>query len=64
MASALTLLLGVASAGFWIAILGVLRTARKRSQAEGYELGPEDGCGCVEVWEYLSERRSGSRRDR
>jgi hypothetical protein len=31
----------------------------RKSRSADYELDPDDGCGCVEVWEYLSERRSG-----
>lgn len=64
MASALTILLGVSSVTLWIATLAVLASIWRRSRSEEYELDPGDGCGCVEVWEYLSERRRESRQSR
>jgi len=29
-------------------------------EADGHLADIEDGCGCAEVWEHLSERRSGT----
>ena len=61
MVSPLTALFGVASVGLWIAVIAAIGSIWRRSRSADYELDPDDGCGCVEVWEYLSERRSESR---
>lgn len=61
MVSPLTVLLGVASVGLWGAVLAAVGSIWRRSQSADVELDPEDGCGCVEMWEFLSQRRSESR---
>ena len=56
----LAILLGASSVALWGGVLYVLGSVWRKSRSEEYELDPEDGCGCVEVWEYLSERRGDS----
>jgi len=60
MASTLAILLGASSVVLWGSALYVLGSIWRKSRSEEYELDPEDGCGCVELWEYLSERRGDS----
>ena len=57
MVSPLTVLFGVASAGLWIAVLAVVGSISRTSRSADYELDPDDGCGCVEVWEHTSGAR-------
>lgn len=34
--------------------------SQERTEADGDHLDDiEDGCGCAEVWEHMSERRAG-----
>jgi hypothetical protein len=37
-------------------------SADEPGRADGHLTEVEDGCGCAEVWEHLSERREADRR--
>lgn len=38
-------------------------SSQETPPAEAHLTDLEDGCGCAEVWEYLSERREADRRE-